>query len=132
MVAAILKRPLPLGRRSYCDKNEILCVGIEADLTVILVLMADWWIRQIEVFPAEGAWIDRGQVLAHIRMGSQVDVWVPSESVIFRRSPCDAVVAGETILATKISGLVAFPRSRGHGKGEGNGVTGDSPLYARR
>lgn len=101
MVAAILKRPLPLGRRGYCDKNEILCVSIEGDIPVVLVLMADWWIRQIETFVAEEAWIERGQVLAHIRMGSQVDVWVPSERATFTRSPFDAVFAGETILGVK-------------------------------
>jgi phosphatidylserine decarboxylase len=112
MVAAILKRPLPFGRRGYCDKNEILSVSIEADISVILVLMADWWIRQIETFVPEGAWIERGQVLAHIRMGSQVDVWVPSECVTFTRSHFDTVLAGETILGVKTSepGVVQPPR----------------------
>lgn len=101
MVSAILKRPLPLGRRGYCDKNEILCVSIEGDIPVVLVLMADWWIRQIETFVPEGGWIERGQVLAHIRMGSQVDVWIPSERATFARSHFDTVLAGETILGVK-------------------------------
>lgn len=101
MVAAILKRPLPWGRRGYCDKNEILCVSIEGDIPVVLVLLADWWIRQIETFVPEGAWIERGQVLAHIHMGSQVDVWVPCERATFTRSHFDTVFAGETILGVK-------------------------------
>ncbi len=63
--------------------------------------MADWLIRQIETFVPEGAWIERGQVLAHIRMGSQVDVWVPSERAIFIRSYFDTVFAGGTILGVK-------------------------------
>ncbi len=103
MVAAILKRPLPLSRRGYCDKNEILCVRIEGDFPVVMVLMADWWIRQIKTFVPEGEWIERGQVLAHICMGSQVDVWVPSEHATFRRSPFETVFAGETILGVQLT-----------------------------
>lgn len=44
---AAMRRPLPLGQRSYMQKNEFLGVEIEGTVRLLLVLMADWWIDQI-------------------------------------------------------------------------------------
>jgi len=98
MVAAILKHPLPVRRRSYCDKNEFVAVKIDGDVSVMLVLMADSWIRQIDMYVENDTHVYRGQVIAKIRMGSQVDVWCPTTLVKYVRVVGEKVIGGETII----------------------------------
>ena len=95
---AALRRPLPVGRRGYLEKNEFLGVSIEGGAPVHLVLMADWWIDQIITLVDDGELVARGQVIGKIQMGSQVDLWVPAGSLRSAPNVGDAVRAGETIL----------------------------------
>jgi phosphatidylserine decarboxylase len=92
---AALRRPLPIGHRGYAAKNELLGITFGDDVAppLAMVLMADWWMDQIAVYVREGEQVERGQVLAKIHMGSQVDLWTRSE----RYKPCRAV--GDRVLA---------------------------------
>lgn len=96
MFYAALRRPLPVGQRGYADKNEFLGISIrgEGGPPLHLVLMADWWIDQIQCFVRDAAYVERGQVLAKIHMGSQVDLWTDHSQ---RQISCrvgDRVLAG--------------------------------------
>lgn len=94
--AAALRRPLPVGKRGYLEKNELLGVELlDARPRVLLVLMADWWIDQIDRWVDDGARVERGQPVAKIHMGSQVDVWLPAGTPLQRREG-DRVLAGLT------------------------------------
>lgn len=100
-IYAALRRPLPTGQRGYLDKNEFLGVDIEGDGRVLVVLMADWWIDQIAPFIEDGAWVQRGQAIGKILMGSQVDVWVPQGSIDPTPGTGDRVKAGEMVLGVR-------------------------------
>ncbi|MDQ6718453.1 MAG: phosphatidylserine decarboxylase [Gemmatimonadota bacterium] len=94
---AALRRPLPVGRRGYLEKNEFLGVSFEGGPKVLMVLMADWWIDQIVTMVGDGDVVARGQVIGKIQMGSQVDLWVPKGSLHSPLSVGDVTRAGETI-----------------------------------
>lgn len=96
---AALRRPLPLGRRGYMDKNEFLGIEIAGGVRILLVLMADWWIDQIVTFVDDGAQVERGQVIGRIQMGSQVDLWAPAGELTPVHLVGDRVRAGEAVIA---------------------------------
>jgi phosphatidylserine decarboxylase len=96
---AALRRPLPVGQRRYLDKNEFLGVEIAGGIRVLLVLMADWWIDQIVPLVADGAHVERGQVIGRIRMGSQVDLWAEAGVLRPARAIGERVRAGEMLMA---------------------------------
>ena len=101
-VYAALRRPLPLGRRDYTEKNEFLGVSVEGDgLRILLVLMADWWIDQIVTLVEDGDTVQRGQLLGKIQMGSQVDLWAPAGRLVGIPGTATAVRAGETVLGVR-------------------------------
>jgi phosphatidylserine decarboxylase len=101
-VYAALRRPLPLGRRDYTQKNEFLGVSVEGDgLRILLVLMADWWIDQIVTLVEDGEHVKRGQLLGKIQMGSQVDLWAPAGELTGIPRPSAAVRAGETVIGVR-------------------------------
>lgn len=109
-VYAALRRPLPLGRRDYTEKNEFLGVSVEGDgLRILLVLMADWWIDQIVALVADGETVQRGQLLGKIQMGSQVDLWAPAGQLVGIPGTATAVRAGETVLGVRAA--MCGPRS---------------------
>jgi hypothetical protein len=71
-VYAALRRPLPLGRRDYTEKNEFLGVSIEGDgLRILLVLMADWWIDQIITLVEDGA-VRAGEMSIAVRRAATI------------------------------------------------------------
>lgn len=99
---AALRRPLPLGRRDYTQKNEFLGVSVEGDgLRILLVLMADWWIDQIVTLVDDGEQVERGQLLGKIQMGSQVDLWAPAGDLTGIPEPPTAVRAGEMMIGVR-------------------------------
>lgn len=106
-IFAALRRPLPLGRRDYTQKNEFLGVSVEGDgLQILLVLMADWWIDQIVTLVEDGDTVQRGQLLGKIQMGSQVDLWAPAGALTGLPRPPDAVRAGETVVGVRTAAAV--------------------------
>ena len=96
---AALRRPLPIAQRGYLDKNRFLGVEIAGEIRVLLVLMADWWIDQIVPLAADGARVERGQVIGRIRMGSQVDLWTEAGVLRPIREVGERVHAGEMAIA---------------------------------
>lgn len=60
--------------------------------------MADWWVDQIDCWVKDGDVVERGQPLAKIHMGSQVDLWVPEGSCVLLRAVGDKVKAGLSVL----------------------------------
>lgn len=101
-VYAALRRPLPLDRRDYTQKNEFLGASVEGGaLRILLVLMADWWIDQIVILVEDGEYVERGQVLGKIQMGSQVDLWAPAGELTGIPGPSVAVRAGETVIGVR-------------------------------
>jgi phosphatidylserine decarboxylase len=107
-IQAALRRPLPVGQRGYLDKNEFLGVELAGEgLTLLLVLMADWWIDQIIPLVEDGAVVTRGQVIGKIQMGSQVDLFAPAGALLPACSIGDRVRAGEAVIAA-----AAVERSR--------------------
>jgi phosphatidylserine decarboxylase len=99
-VFASMRRPLPIGKRGYLDKNEFLGVEIVGDARMLVVLMADWWIDQIVMFIHDGEEVERGQVIGKIQMGSQVDVWGPARHFVPMWTIGERVRAGETLIGT--------------------------------
>lgn len=97
---AALRRPLPVGKRGYMDKNEFLGVEIVGDTRILLVLMADWWIDQIIPYVEDGARIERGQVIGKIQMGSQVDLWAPDGQLAPALAIGERASAGDAVIAT--------------------------------
>lgn len=96
---AALRRPLPLGQRGYLEKNEFLGVEIRGEQTVLLVLMADWWIDQIVPLVDDGIEVQRGQVIGRIQMGSQVDLWAPAGTLLPLRQVGERTAAGSSVIA---------------------------------
>jgi phosphatidylserine decarboxylase precursor-related protein len=96
-VFAAVRRPLPIGKRGYLDKNEFLGVEIVGDARFLVVLMADWWIDQIIMLVHEGQHVERGQLIGKIQMGSQVDVWGPAGHFVPVRTVGERVRAGERL-----------------------------------
>ena len=106
LIAAALRRGVPYPGRAYAAKNALVGMEIRGafgDFPVIVVMMADWWIRQIEVFPASGASVQRGDVVGRIRMGSQVDVWVPADKARIVCAVGDPMRSGETTVGAWLS-----------------------------
>ncbi len=99
---AALRRPLPIGYRGYADKNELLAVEFSGPQPAIVVMMADWWIDQIHSYVQDGDEVERGQLIGKIQMGSQVDLWLPSDSQEMRAEVGARVRAGETIMASAL------------------------------
>jgi phosphatidylserine decarboxylase len=99
-IYAALRRPLPIGHRGYLAKNECVVVEITGTIRLLVVLMADWWIDQVVMLAADGARVERGDVIGRIRMGSQVDVWGLAGDLVTRPAIGDRVRAGEMVIAT--------------------------------
>ena len=98
---------LMVGRRPYAEdcrhlvENERNTLVIEGErLTVAVTQIADVWVSRIVCRAAEGDRVERGARYGMIRLGSQVDVFIPAGPSI--RLVCregESVRAGESILA---------------------------------
>jgi phosphatidylserine decarboxylase len=76
--------------RGVFKENPVSCYAIQ---------IAGGSVRGIESFVPEGGTVKRGEVFGMIRIGSQVDLVVPSLNCMrVRVRPGDKVRAGETIL----------------------------------
>ena len=79
-------------------RNTIVLVG---DFPVVVIQMADRFVREIDCFVSPGQQVEKGGKLGFIRMGSQCDLFIPqSAGVTVTCKPGDKVLAGETILGT--------------------------------
>jgi phosphatidylserine decarboxylase len=79
-------------------RNTIVITG---DFPLVVIQMADRFVREIDCFVTAGQHIDKGAKLGFIRMGSQCDLFIPTGAgVTVSCQPGDNVQAGESILAT--------------------------------
>jgi len=98
---------LMVGRRPYAEdcrhlvENERNTLVIEGErLTVAVTQIADVWVSRIVCRPDEGDRVERGARYGMIRLGSQVDVFIPAGPAI--RVVCregESVRAGVSVLA---------------------------------
>jgi phosphatidylserine decarboxylase len=87
---------------AYITRNERLTVGVKtrSGAVVTATQIADAWVNRIVVWISEGDSVWRGQQYGLIRLGSQVDTFIPA-SLVERITvhPGQRVRAGETVLA---------------------------------
>jgi phosphatidylserine decarboxylase len=103
LVSVLLKRePTPLDCPCLVE-NERLTIAIRTASGAVLTItqIADVWINRIVAHLAVGDRVVRGQQYGLIRMGSQVDTFIP-QSAVERITvvPGQRVRAGESVLAT--------------------------------
>jgi phosphatidylserine decarboxylase len=78
-------------------RNTIVIAG---DFPVVVIQMADRFVREIDCLVAPGQQVNKGDKIGLIRMGSQCDLFIPrGAGAEIRCNPGDRVRAGETILA---------------------------------
>jgi phosphatidylserine decarboxylase len=79
-------------------RNTIVIAGA---FPLVVIQMADRFVRTIDCFVTPGQQVAKGDKLGFIRMGSQCDLFIPpGASARVTCRPGDRVRAGETILAT--------------------------------
>lgn len=79
-------------------RNTIVIAG---DFPVVVIQMADRFVREVDCFVAPGQQVEKGEKLGFIRMGSQCDLFIPQGAgVSVTCKEGDRVRAGEDILAT--------------------------------
>lgn len=102
-IAFISHRPgrfLPAFLRSAARDNEQATVGIEGPegTRAMLRLIAGVLARRIVLWKRPGQWVQRGERLGMIRLGSRVELFLPREARL-AVSPGQRVWAGRTVLA---------------------------------
>lgn len=83
----------------YLLENERNVIVIAGAFPVCLVQIGDAYVRRVECWREKGTYVEKGERLGMIRMGSQVDVIFPDDlglRPLVRAG--DAVRAGETVL----------------------------------
>jgi phosphatidylserine decarboxylase len=85
----------------YITHNARNTIAIEGEVPVVVVQIADRYVRECDAFVGAGEQVAAGDKIGMIRMGSQCDVFVPdSAGVTFDVRPGSRVRAGETVLGT--------------------------------
>jgi len=93
-------KPYEEGSR-YITENARNTIAIDGEVPVVVVQIADRYVKECDAFVAQGEPIEAGQKIGMIRMGSQCDLFVPdSANVKIDCTPGARVVAGETVLGT--------------------------------
>lgn len=83
----------------YITQNARNTISFDGEAPMVLVQIADRYVREIDCFVAEGDRVATGQKVGMIRMGSQCDLYVPDSSgVTLDCTPGARVFAGETVL----------------------------------
>jgi len=103
MLTNLLLHRAPLEQDcAYVILNERLTVGVKtrSGAVVTATQIADAWVNRIVAWVSEGDNVWRGQQYGLIRLGSQVDTFIPA-SLVERITvhPGQRVRAGETVLA---------------------------------
>jgi phosphatidylserine decarboxylase len=91
-------KPYEEGSR-YITQNARNTTVIDGDVPVVVVQIADRYVRECDSFVSAGQDVAAGAKIGMIRMGSQCDLFVPdSAGVTFSCEPGQRVRAGETII----------------------------------
>lgn len=93
-------QPYEEGSR-YITENARNTIAFEGEAPMVMVQIADAFVREVDCFVAVGEAVTAGQKVGMIRMGSQCDLFIPDSSgVTLRCEPGQKVKAGETVLGT--------------------------------
>lgn len=85
----------------YITQNARNTIAIQGEVPVVVVQIADRYVRECDAYVAPGQDIAAGDKIGMIRMGSQCDLFVPdSAGVKLDCQPGMKVRAGETVLGT--------------------------------
>ena len=85
----------------YITENARNTIAIDGEVPVVVVQIADRYVRECDAFVAPGEPVSAGQKIGMIRMGSQCDLYIPdSAGVKLDCRPGAHVRAGETVLGT--------------------------------
>lgn len=97
----LFRRAVDLFAAPFHLENERLTMRIENErVTCFLILIADQFVNKITRFFEDREYVSKGAKISFIARGSQTDLFIPFEGVLFRVRPGDQVYAGKTILAT--------------------------------
>jgi len=93
-------KPYEEGSR-YITQNARNTTVVDGPVPVVVVQIADRYVRECDSFVTEGQEIAAGAKIGMIRMGSQCDLYVPDHAgVTLACEPGQRVRAGESVLGT--------------------------------
>jgi phosphatidylserine decarboxylase len=76
-------------------------VVFQGEFPAVMVQIADRYVDQIDCFVSPGDQVQAGEKVGMIRMGSQVDLFIPNlPTITLNCKVRDKVAAGTTILGT--------------------------------
>ena len=85
----------------YIDQNARNTIVFEGEIPAVMVQIADRYVNQIDCFVNPGDRVQTGEKVGMIRMGSQVDLFLPqSQGIKLSCKIKDKVAAGTTVLGT--------------------------------
>jgi phosphatidylserine decarboxylase len=86
---------------AYITDNARQLMLFEGDISAAMIQIADRYVDQIDCFVNEGERVRNGEKVGMIRMGSQVDLFIPKKKGIsVRCNVGDRVFAGTTVLGS--------------------------------
>jgi len=87
--------------REYISQNARNTVVFQGEFPAVMVQIADRYVDQIDCFVSPGDQVQAGEKVGMIRMGSQVDLFIPNlPTITLNCKVRDKVAAGTTILGT--------------------------------
>lgn len=85
----------------YINQNARNTIVFEGEIPAVMVQIADRYVDRIDCFVNPGDRVAAGEKVGMIRMGSQVDLFIPNLPTLTLNSRIrDKVAAGTTVLAT--------------------------------
>ncbi|HVW27201.1 MAG TPA: phosphatidylserine decarboxylase [Polyangiaceae bacterium] len=85
----------------YITENARNTIAIDGEVPVVVVQIADRYVRECDAFVTPGDAVSAGQKIGMIRMGSQCDLFVPDSAKVKLDVTRGAkVYAGQTVLGT--------------------------------
>jgi len=101
-IAHVKGRFLPLQKEEseLLNERNVIVLEHETGFRVAVVQIASSFVGKIDCYVGEGMHVDLGQRIGRVRLGSQVDLVIPSlPKLTILGKAGDKVAAGETVLA---------------------------------
>jgi phosphatidylserine decarboxylase len=97
----VFRRAVNLFTSPFHLQNERLTMRIANSRVVcVLILIADRFVNKITRFFEDGQNVRKGDKISFIARGSQTDLFIAGEGVVFRVRPGQQVYAGKTVIAS--------------------------------
>jgi phosphatidylserine decarboxylase len=95
----LFRKAVNLFASPFHLENERMTFEIQnARTSCVVILIADRFVNKISRFFEDGQSVGKGSRIAFIQRGSQTDLFIPQEHVVFKVHPGDQVYAGSTVL----------------------------------